>query len=256
MSKPLAYLLLGVRGAGKLDLALDLAEFGLDRSRPCQFWLSPSEAAAAPALPERLATWIEIKPYAWPAGKLELPGSQTAETLFLLADGASDPADAVEACFESAQEGDFELGRVISVVHCGLASQSGEARQWYDGCIHFSDAVILARREGVSGKWLSRFQERYRKERFPCLFELARKGRVKNPPLVLDPAPRRLSLLFDRPEPIESLDEADPLDVEAIEQEKAFGDPQSDPFLKRDAAGRRSRPLPDIRPVAEGEGKL
>jgi hypothetical protein len=51
------------------------------------------------------------------------------------------------------------------------------------------------RREGVANKWLSDFRAHFDGQFYPCLFELVKGGRVKNPALVLDPLARRMSHL-------------------------------------------------------------
>ena len=43
-----------------------------------------------------------------------------------------------------------------------IAALPDEARPaallaWYDACVHFSDVVLLQRREGVANKWVSDF---------------------------------------------------------------------------------------------------
>ena len=186
-----------------------------------------------------------------------------ATHLFFLTDGRCDPADQLEAFKTWADSSGGEIARVITVVNCQLASKHPEVVAWYEACIHFSDVVLLNKREGVENKWLSDFQNRFKSQFFPCLFEFVKDGKVKNPPLVLEPQARRVSHLFDEVEWEVVDDDGDATDAE--ETDDAFFDeedeagakgdtveeevelrPVVDPYLERNAAGRRAKPIPAI----------
>jgi hypothetical protein len=125
--------------------------------------------------------------------------------------------------------------------------------------VHFSDVVLLSRREGVANKWMSAFRRAFEDQCMPCLFEFVKgDGRVKNPALLLDPAPRRLSQYFDASE----WDGLDLADIEIGESDDEDGEtmrpiakteidpddqPPVDPYLERKQNGRRAIELPDIR---------
>lgn len=141
--------------------------------------------------------------------------------------------------------------------------------------MHFSDVVLLNRREGVANKWMSDFQLRFKEACYPCLFEVVKKGRVKNPMVVLDPQARRMSHIFD-------IDEWTGLDLEGVEfgvegedepedlddggksangkkpahpnqspEEDDDWMPEKEPYFETLPNGRRAKELPDIRKYLE-----
>jgi len=142
-----------------------------------------------------------------------------------------------------------ELARVLAVVNCQLAEKNPPLLAWYEACVHFADVVLLNKREGVANKWFSDFQAHFKKLFLPCLFELVKGGRVKNPALVLVPEARRMSHFLDAEQDWIFTDaEGEVID----EEEEAEGDeeieatPEEDPYFVRDAAGRRVKKIPDI----------
>jgi hypothetical protein len=111
--------------------------------------------------------------------------------------------------------------------------------------------VLLTGREGVGNKWLSDFQARFKDQFYPCLFELVKAGRVKNPPLILEPQSRRMSHLFDEVEweILESEDSEEQLendDDERETNEEIEVKQEIDPYFERVPGGRRIKELPDI----------
>tara|TARA_R100000027_G_scaffold5466_2_gene4416 strand:- start:338 stop:1114 length:777 start_codon:yes stop_codon:yes gene_type:complete len=165
---------------------------------------------------------------------------------FLLYGLPAFPDDLLEGLAKAYRRGQFEIGRVITQVQCGWCAHVEEAKGWFDGCIHFSDLVLLDSRPEVEDLWVRDYQEHYRKLRFPCHFDLVRKGLPKHPLWVFDSQPRRMSLIFD-PDELSGASEAEyeiegdePDDDEEVES-------LGDPFLRRNAAGERERkvrPLP------------
>ena len=176
----------------------------------------------------------------WENGSFACESLGETDSVFLVADGNLDPVDQIEAMKDFMESNDLDLGRILTVVHCALAEVHDELHAWYQGCIHFSDVVLLNRREGVSQKWIREFQNGFRQEYFPCFFELVKKGRVDNPVHVLDPTPRRLSQHFDEKED-SLLDEEEDHDDSGIKSDF----PDGDPFLLRYSNGKRCKPLPD-----------
>jgi hypothetical protein len=177
--------------------------------------------------------------------------------VFIVLAGAVDLADQLEALKPWLAAHALPLARVLTVVHCQLAEKHPPLAPWFDACVHFSDVVLLNRREGVQNKWLSDFRRRYEDQCMPCLFELVRQGRVKNPVLLLDPTPRRLSQYFDATEwdqidldgvEICESDDEDGENARPLAKEQLDPDDQapSELWFERDAAGRRKRPLPEI----------
>lgn len=245
---PLVYLLLGATGSGRREVLADLVGEGLDEDESSLVLLSDKEPADA-----RDAQLGEIGRWRWHDGHIVVTeGDLAAAThVFFVADGRGNPVDQIEAFKPWFESTGGELGRVITVVNCQFAEKHRELVAWYEACIHFSDIVLLAKREGVANKWLSDFQGRFKDQFFPCLFEFIKGGRVKNPALVLEPQPRRMSHYFD---------ETDWMTVDGDDVESGIDDEEDaretneeieivaevDPYFERRAGGRRVKEITDI----------
>lgn len=245
MSAPLVYLILGAAGSGRRDLVKDLALFGLDpEGRPQVFVAerslgAPGEAQRKEGEDSGIASWSMI------AGNLRIEVDPETTHLFIVSDGRTDPVDQVEALKNWLPITPFELGRIITVVNCRLLDANASLRRWYDACIHFSDVVLLNKREGLSSKWVPAFIARLHQNGLPCHVELVKKGRVANPALLLYPEPRRISLVFDDEEHLYP-DDDDTSDEEAVTR-------MIDPYFERLLSGRRRKELPDINKFLESE---
>ena len=107
---------------------------------------------------------------------------------------------------------------------------------WFDACAHFADVLLLTRVEGIDQKWINGFEQRYRDQHYPFLFEVARRDVLKNPAVMLVPEARRVAQVFD--EDIALADESD----EEIEAAKA----ENDKYFARKRGGSRVEQIPDI----------
>jgi hypothetical protein len=244
--KPLVYLILGAAGSERRDVLADLIEGGLTTEDKPAVLVSRGEVATddSPKLP-RLALWSR-------EGETidaELP--QDASHVFFLTDGRDSPIDQIEAFKPWLEAQGGELAGVICVVNCQFLEKHPDLLPWYEACIFFSDVVLLTRRDGVANKWLSDFAGHFQKLFYPCLFELVKGGRVKNPALVLDGQPRRMSHYFEEEqewivtnEDGEEIDEDDESSGE--DEEEVHAAPEEDPYLVKDSAGRRQKRIPDI----------
>ncbi|MFZ9682141.1 MAG: hypothetical protein ACO3DQ_02905 [Cephaloticoccus sp.] len=238
-AKPLVYLFLGTAGSGRRALARDLAVSGLTEGDRAAFLLPAAEpeVEADAKLPDAARwRWTEH-------GTINADLPEGATHVFFINDGRMNPVDQVEALKPWIEAHGAELGRVICVVDCRLAAANPGLLAWYDACVHFSDVVLLNRREEVENKWLSEFQRRYADQFFPCLFELVKKDRVKNALVVLDPIARRISQYFEA-EPEWAFESDD--DEDAAEEEEVELNAVEDPYLERRAGGRRVKEIPDI----------
>ncbi len=258
------YLILGARSSGRRALLADLIDGAALGQASTRVLLSEAEHDAAGPLSD---AGVSLDAY-----RLEPTGAHTAprltaaalpestQTIFLLTDGATDPVDQVEAVRDWLGEEGIMLTRVLTVIHGGLLSAHPDLQRWFDACIHFSDVLILNRREGLPQRFLGDFKQRVRKQALPCLLELAKRDRLDNPPRVLEPQARRLSLIFDAPDEAAlgalGEDDEDAID-EAFEDEPESDDAdpdalpytlegREDPWLARQANGQRQRRLPDI----------
>ncbi len=259
----LVYIILGAPGSGRREVLTDLIAGGLDVAHERAHVFLPAGEPPQPA-DEALGAF-SVARMAWDAEHhLWHADSPPAEAthVFILLDGRVDPVDQIEALKPWLAAHSLPVSRVFTVVHCQLAEKHSALVTWHDACVHFSDVVLLNRREGVANKWLSEFRRRYDDQCIPCLFEFVKAGKVRNPVLLLNPVARRLSQYFDESE----WDELDLDGVEIGESEDEDGDnvtpldktnldpddqPPVDPWLERDASGHRKQTAPDIRKYLE-----
>ncbi len=207
--------------------------------------LADDEAAA-----EADATLPRLERWTWAEGAIgaELPADVTH--VFFVTSGRRSPVDQAEAFKAWLEARGLQLARALCVVHCQLAEKHPPLLAWYEACVHFSDIVLLNRREGVANKWVSDFLTHFKKLYYPCVFETVKDGRVKNPALVLEPETRRMTHVFDEEQDWvvtnaegEEIDEED----EVADDEELQAKPEEDPyFARRSEGGRRLKELPDI----------
>lgn len=243
--KTLVYLILGTSGSGRRAVIADLIDGGLTETDRAAVLLSDSEKVAASD--EKLAN---VSRWHWTGEFIEATLPSEATHVFFIADGRTNPVDQIEVFKAWIEAQGAELARVISVVDCQLAEKNPPLMAWFDACVHFSDIVLLNRREGVENKWLSDFQTHYKSLYIPALFELVKANRVKNPALILEPQARRLSHVFDEEQDWVFTDaEGDEIeeDEETEGDEEVEAKIEEDPYFERLNGGRRVKELPDIR---------
>jgi hypothetical protein len=243
--KPLVYLILGASGSGRREVVADLIEGGLSENDRAAVLLAEGEATdPADARLGSIERWRLTPDHAIDAA---LP--EGATRVFFLADGRHNPPDQAEALKAWLEANGAELGSILCIVNCQLAEKNPPLLAWYEACIHFADMVFLNRREGVANKWITGFLAHFHDKFYPCLFELVKAGRVKNPALVLEPQARRMSHIFDEEQNWVFTD-ADGNEIdeqeETDDEEGVEAAPEEDPYLARDAAGRRAKRIPDI----------
>jgi hypothetical protein len=243
-TKPLVYLILGPVGSGRREVLADLIEGGLgEGDRPAVLLAESEPSNPADARLPQVGRWTGSDVFL----TADLP--EGATHVFLVTDGRRNPVEQLEACKSWLEAQGGELARILCVVHCRLAEQHPPLLAWFDACLHFSDVALLNRREGVANKWFSDFVARCEKQFHPCIFELVKAGRVKNPALVLDPQARRVSHAFDPEQDWlitdgegEEIDEQEEVDDEDEVQITA----EEDPYFARDATGRHARRIPEL----------
>ncbi|MES1166970.1 MAG: hypothetical protein ABUL68_03115 [Pseudomonadota bacterium] len=244
--QPLVYLVLGAAGSGRREVLADLIEGGLGEGDRAAVLFAEGEVTSdIDARLTNLSLWT------WENGAIDGTLPRDATHVFFVSHGRQNPVEQIEAfkAWVAVQGG--KLARVLCVVNCRLAEQNPPLLAWYEACIHFADVVLLTRREGVANKWLSDFLAHFQGRFYPCVFELVKAGRVKNPALVLEPQARRMAhFLDDEQEWIltdaagDEIDEDE--DDEKEGEEEITAAPEEDVYLAKDAAGRRLKRLPDI----------
>jgi hypothetical protein len=245
VAKPLVYLFLGAPGSGRREIIADLIADGLgDGDRAAV--LLPEDEPGSPddARLPGLARWR------WTEGMIAADFPAGATHIFFVTAGARNPVDQVEAFKPWLQASGAELARIVCVVRCQLAERHPALLAWYEACVHFSDVILLHRREGVENKWLSEFLGHFKKLHLPCLFELVKEGRVKNPALILEPQARRVSQVFDEEQDwIFTNEDGEEIDEDEItddEEEEVSAAPAEDPYFARRMGGRRVKEIPDV----------
>jgi len=242
---PLVYLVLGAVGSGRREILADLVADGLDSADRAALLLSTTEPA------HELDASLPLGPrWSWEGGDapFEVTIPDDATHVFVVADGRRNPIDQIEAFKMWLSAGGRQVGRIFCVVNCQLGEKHPALLAWYEACIHFSDVVLLNRREGVANKWMSDFLGHFKKLYYPALFETVKAGRVANPVALLEPEARRMSHAFDEDqdwiftnsdgEVIDEDEETDDEEIEAI--------PAEDPYFARRPGGRRMKEIPDI----------
>lgn len=247
MGDPLVYVILGAATSGRREILADILS-SLPPEEKAVVYHSEEEPVSAPET--TLAAEISFTPWAWneETGRFRTDDwTGEPKRIFFLTEGTRDPIDQVEAFQGWVTHRSGELARVLTVVHCRLLHENPKLFPWYEACIHFSDYVLLNRREEVPEKWMREFQMKFKKSFFPCHFERVKKGRLQNPALVLEPESRRVSHYFEDEEefPLADLDE-EVFEEGEVTAEELEGMPRKDPYIKRYPSGRRIKELPDI----------
>jgi hypothetical protein len=243
--KPLVYLILGAAGSGRRDIVADVIDGGMDKDASPVVFVTEDEIETTPdGLNSVTWKWND-------AGEIDANWPVGVPVGFFIADGRGNPVDQIEAFKPWMVSQGVELARVVCVIHCDLIAAQPPLMVWHDACIHFSDITLLNRRDNVENKWLSDYQSRFAKRHIPCLVEMMKKGRVKNPGLVLDQQTRRLSHWFDEAESDDWKTLVAAMDDVIIEDEAA-DDPddetteEEDEYLARHPGGDRKKVIPNI----------
>lgn len=249
------YLILGAFGSGRRAILADLIEGGLtETDRPLV--LLPADEPAHDA-DQQLPLGPRWRWEARPTGTIEVDVPSNASPIFFVTDGRRNPVDQLEA-FKAWIDGrNAQVARIICVVNCQFAARHSSMLAWYEACVHFADVTLLNHREGVGNKWLSGFLEHFKKQHLPCIFEMVKAGRVKNPALILEPQARRMTQVFDEEQDWIFTDESGTeIDEQAEtenEEEEVEAKPLEDPYFARRLGGRRVKELPDIASLLSSE---
>ena len=255
MSGNQVYVLLGTVESSRERIVRDLSESLSPEENNPVFWMvaatDPEKDLFRQAVEDLSGKGCSLGEWHWEGDGLNVPGVPEKATIFLLANSLEDPLNLLEQWPEIMGQNGWSLARILTAVNCRLLHDKPALRPWFGACIHFSDYVFLANREGVPDKWIREYQEHFRKECYPCHFELLRKKGVKNAALVLEPEPRRISHYFDEEGEGEDSDFHEDLpDVEITidgDEVPEEAEDSEDPYFRKLVAGRREIILPDIR---------
>ena len=214
----LLYLVLGAPDSGRKAIVRDLIEGGLTNEESAQIFTNEMTHDT-----ERVSTWD------WENEAIILPEEAKESTdrhQFLILSPYIDLADQIEASIDLlAIDNELILARILLVVHCGLLEEtSPQLRKWHEACLHFTDVVLLNRREGVNQKLIEELKDHYESMHLPVVLEYVRRDRIANPAKILDPTPRRLTQLFETEED---------LDLDFIDE-----------YLERLPSGDRAKQIP------------
>jgi hypothetical protein len=248
-SVPSIYFILGTPGSGRRALLADLIENGIEAGTRTVVLLEEGEEGSPGDEKLGALKTTEVRRWKWNGTELPEINLEGAQTVFFVGSSTGDPITQLEALKPWLVRHHAELARIFCVIDCQLAEKTPPLLPWYDACVHFSDVVFLANREGVANKWLSDFLRRYADEFVPSHFIQLKKTGVANPALVLEPQPRRVSQYFDEedvvlPQGVE-IEETD--DEEDEEDAGDDGDTvRPEAYFERERSGRRVKELPNI----------
>ena len=237
-SAPLIYFVFGIPNSGRREVIFDLIDGGIPKHEQVLYFRPEGEPVNS--FDEQLEALENVSVASWQLkdckinhGKL----SAAPQKIIFLAPGASNPADCAEALKQWGEHNQCRIARIITVLHCHFLRTQPAARAWFEACIHFSDVVLLNRREEAGNKWVKDFEAEFKKARSPARFIFVKKGRVTNPAEVLEPEARRVSLYFDELVPIED---------DEFEDEHQPEDRKPDRYIERLESSRRAKPIPAI----------
>lgn len=237
------YILLGTPDSGRREIAVQLLD-GL----PGETFVYIAENEPPSAAEDALTAIPGVESLTWKTdgANVDIPDAEHApERVIFIAEGARNPVDQLEILSLLAPRLGWKVRRIITTVDCRLAKKAGPAlADYHKACGHFSDVMILNRRENLPPSFDRDFKKPFEDERMPVLFESAKKGRIANPDLLLLHETRRLSLAFD--------DDRDVFDEMEFDAENLPDEPfdirlKTDPYFERDERGERRIRIPDIR---------
>ena len=230
---PKVYLILGPNGSGRRALLSDFIDSLESESSVLYFKYRDEMMNDIDSSLENLNAVSTVLWYLEGSKIKHESISVSPSSIFFISPASIDLADVMEGLKGWLGKNDCQLTRIISVIDCRRLSENNPQNGWYDAAVHFSDMVLLNRREGVSEKWIKDMVTEKKKQFHPTRFELVKKNRVNNPVDVLDAQTFRTSLYFDDLFTIEE-DEFEDLLPE---------DRKTDPYIDRLESGKRSNPI-------------
>ena len=230
---PKVYLILGPNGSGRRALLADFID-SLESESSVLYFKHRDEIINDYDSPLESLNAVSTVFWSLEGSKIKHESiSVSPSSIFFIAPASIDLADVMEGLKGWLSKNDCQLTRIITVIDCKSLCENNSQNSWYEAAVHFSDMVLLNRREGVSEKWIKDMVTEKKNQFHPARFELVKKNRVNNPIDVLDTQAYRTSLYFDDLIPIEE-DEFEDLLPE---------DRKIDPYIERLESGKRSKPV-------------
>lgn len=167
---------------------------------------------------------------------LPISPSSSNNKIFLILSSKDDLIDQIEA-FKNwlSKQPSFSLSRILGVIDAPLALKNPDALPWFEALIHFSDCIFLTHTEQVPSKWVNDFINFFEKLHSPAIFEKIKNNQISNPDSILNPQARRMSLLFDKLDSIDTLE----IDENDLPDEPFDLKIKEDPYLERTPEGKR-----------------
>ena len=233
---PKVYLILGPNGSGRRALLADFVD-SLESESSVLYFKHRDEIINDYDSPLESLNAVSTVFWSVEGSKIKHESiSVSPSSIFFIAPASIDLADVMEGLKGWLSKNDCQLTRIITVIDCKSLCENNSQNSWYEAAVHFSDMVLLNRREGVSEKWIKDMVTEKKKHFHPTRFELVKKNRVNNPIDVLDSQTYRTSLFFDDLIPIEE-DEFEDLLPE---------DRRIDPYIERLESGKRRKIISQI----------
>lgn len=165
-------------------------------------------------------------------------------TAFILLDPRRDLIAQLEHLAGDLRKCLIEPAKILTCVDCRAAGESPALRQWLEAAIYYSDIVLLGNRPDSSKAFVRDFAKAYGKRCYPCHFFLLKgPGQPEQIPEILCGGPRRISQLFDLPDPESSppgpvIESTFDIDLE---------EPEEDPYRQAPGDGSGTPPrIPDV----------
>lgn len=241
---PKVYLILGTPDSGRREMTFDLIDGSFNEE--CTYFVlinKDEESSEFNSKIQRLAN-TKVLTWSYVGSKIVTPtlDASAQDSIFLIGYGRADLVEQIEKTKEWLKELNLTLTRVISVIDCTLASVKHITIPWFDALVHFSDCVLLNRREGIPNKWIQDFIKKFEKLHYPCIIEQVVKRKVQNPAFILDTQVNRYTHFFEVEDNFENLDFTD----SNVDKEILDPDAKVDPYMEKLDNGQRKIKLPNI----------
>ncbi len=246
-----AYLVIGTPTSGRRGVIWDVITKTTADDEFCGVFISENEAPAASD--KRIAAAqnagiIRYKDADDAMEKIASLDSGKFTRIFFFADATRNLADCMEDFKRLVDAGHIRLARIWGVLDCELLCKlPDEVQPYADALAHYSDCLLLSRRENVSNKDVAEIKSRYEKQCLPLVFEYVDVNfHVAHPIELMIEEARRVSMLFEDFDPVDDLD----IDEDNLPEEPFSLERKPDPYLEKLQNGLRKKPIPDLSKIA------